>query len=392
MASTRRNTLATARRAGLLVLVNVVLLVVLFALVEGAASLLFIGHEIAHTRAVPEHQHAEHDELLGWVNLPNVDLPDMYGPGVAVRTNGQRFRNDNDFTAAVPAGRTRVICSGDSFTFGYGVDNKDTWCERLVALEPRLETVNMGLGGYGVDQAYLWYMRDGAPLDHDLHLFVFLTDDFRRMRSDRFMGYGKPFLDVRDDSLVVANMPVPETSWLARRRALHGETVARLNVVRLARRLLRLDDASRVAERHERARLADQRLHGIVARMFEELQRANAAKDSRLVLVFLPGAWDYKPDPSTDAWREFVGRESARQGIVFLDLVEEIRQVPPTEVDALYAPNAHFSVRGNAWAAAVLHRLLAPLLDDARAGGTDAAREPVSSGEPAAATSDTPRQ
>jgi hypothetical protein len=363
MNSTRRNTLGTVRRAGLIVLVNVVLLVLLLALAEGAASLLFISNEIVRTRAVAEHQHAEHDELLGWVNLPNVDLPDVYGPGVAVRTNDQRFRNDRDFTLAVPPGKKRVICSGDSFTFGYGVDNEDTWCARLATLDPRLETVNMGLGGYGVDQAYLWYMRDGAPLDHDIHLFVFLTDDFRRMRSDRFMGYGKPFLDVRDDSLVVTNLPVPKTSWLARRRALHGETVARLKVVRLSRRLLRLDDASRTAEREERARLADQRLQDVVARIFHELRRTNEAKDSRLVLVFLPGAWDYKPDARTDAWREFVRHESARQRIVFLDLVEEIRQVPPAEVDALYAPNAHFSVRGNEWAAAVLHRLLAPLLD-----------------------------
>jgi hypothetical protein len=365
MGSTRRNALATIRRGGLIVLVNVVLLVLMLALAEGAASLLIIGNEIVRTRAVAEHQHAEHDELLGWVNLPNVDLPDAYGPGVAVRTNSQRFRNDRDFTLAAPPGRTRVICSGDSFTFGYGVDNEHAWCERLTTLDPRLETVNMGLGGYGVDQAYLWYMRDGALLDHDLHLFVCLADDFRRMRSDRFMGYGKPFLDVRHDSLVVTNLPVPETSWLARRRALHGETIARLRIVRLAGRLLRLDDASRAAEREERARLADQRLQGIVARIFDELRRTNEAKDSRLVLVFLPGAWDYKPNAGTDAWREFVRLESARQGIVFLDLVEEIRQVPPAEVDALYAPNAHFSVRGNEWAAAVLHRLLAPLLEAA---------------------------
>jgi hypothetical protein len=385
MHANRGKTLATVRRAGIIVFVNVVLLVLLFALIEGAASLLFIGNEIVRTRAVPEHQHAEHDVLLGWVNLPNVDLPDMYGPGVAVRTNAQRFRNDYDFTHAVPAGRTRIICSGDSFTFGYGVDNDDTWCERLVALDPRLETVNMGLGGYGVDQAYLWYMRDGTALDHDLHLFVFLTDDFRRMRSDRFMGYGKPFLDVRNDSLVVANLPVPETSWLARRRALHGETVARLNIVRLARRLLRLDDESRAAERAERARLADQRLHGIVARIFDELRRTNEAKDSRLVLVFLPGAWDYRPDPTTDAWREFVRRESARQGIVFLDLVEEIRQVPPTEVDRLYAPNAHFSVAGNEWAAGVLHRLLSPLLEAAQGGGHSAVGSEIQGQGPAGA-------
>lgn len=365
----RSRTRTTLRRAGILVLVNALVVMLLFALLEGAASLLLTGVEIVRTDVVPEHQHAEHDPLLGWVNMPNVHLPDVYGPGVAVRTNAQRFRNDRDFTTAVPEGRTRIICSGDSFTFGYGVDNDDTWCERLVALDPRLETVNMGLGGYGVDQAYLWYMRDGASLDHDLHLFAVLTDDFRRMRSDRFMGYGKPFLDVHNDSLVVTNLPVPNTSWLARRRALHGETVARLNVVQLVRRLLRIDDVSRAAELAERADHADRRLHGIVARIFADLKRANDAKDSRLVLVFLPGEWDYRPDASTDAWRDFVRAEAARQGITFIDLVDEIRRLPPTEVDALYAPNAHFSVAGNAWAAAVIYRLISPLPEVAQGEG-----------------------
>lgn len=360
MTTTARTMAAKLRRAGVIVVVNVVVIVLLFTLIEGASSLLFIGHEIVTTPAVPEHQHAEHDDLLGWVNLPDVDLPDMYGPGVAVRTNSQRFRNDRDFTAAVPPGRIRIICSGDSFTFGYGVDNDDVWCERLVALDPRLETVNMGLGGYGVDQAYLWYMRDGAPLDHDVHLFVFLTDDFRRMRSDRFMGYGKPYLEVRNDSIVVTSVPVPRTSWLARRRALHGETIARLNVVRLARRLLPPADAARAAERHDREQA---RLREVVVRIFADLQRANEAKQSLLVLVFLPGEWDYGHDAETDAWRQVVREAAARQGIVFFDLVDEIRRVPPAEVDALYAPNAHFSVAGNAWAAGVLYRRLLPLLD-----------------------------
>jgi hypothetical protein len=348
------------RKGALIGLINLVVVILLFALVEGLASLLFIGNEIVRTPGVPEHVHAEHDELLGWVNLPNVHLPDMYGPGVEVRTNSQRFRNRQDFTRAVPEGRIRIICSGDSFTFGYGVSNDEVWCERLVGLDPRLETVNMGLGGYGVDQAYLWYRRDGVRLDHDIHLFAFLTDDFRRMRSDRFMGYGKPFLSIRNDSLVVTNHPVPRTSWWTRRRALHGEAVARLNVVRLARRLFRLDDPAGAVEREAEE---TRRLQAIVSRIFADLCWTNRSKGSELVLVYFPGAWDYTGSARTDTWRRFVREEAAKQGIVFLDLVEELRRVPPTEVDGLYAPNAHFSVAGNEWAAQVLHERLAPLLD-----------------------------
>ena len=28
----------------------------------------------------------------------------------------------------------------------------------------------MGQGGYGIDQAYLWYKRDGTKLDHDVQI------------------------------------------------------------------------------------------------------------------------------------------------------------------------------------------------------------------------------
>lgn len=356
------------RRVLLIGVANIVAVVLLFALLEGAASLLFIGNEILRAAAVPEHRHAEHDEILGWVNRPGVHLEDYYGPGVDVRINRQRFRNDREFSRTVPPGRTRIVCSGDSFTFGYGVAHDDTWCQRLAALEPRVETVNMGLGGYGVDQAYLWYMRDGVELDHQLHLLAFIASDFRRMGSDRFMGYGKPLMAVRDDSLAIVNRPVPRTSWFTRRRALHAETISRLNLVRLARKLPGLDGRTVAPEEAEREA---QRVRDVASRIFADLERVNREKGSRLVLVFLPGPWDYGGDPGTEPWRAFVEEEARRQGIPYVDLVEEIRRVPPTEVDALYAPNDHFSVAGNAWTADVLHRRLRPYLEPSPAGQGD---------------------
>ncbi len=88
----------------------------------------------------------------------------------------------------------RLVCSGDSFTFGYGVGDEATWCALLATIPPGIETVNMGQGGYGLDQAYLWYRRDGLHLGHQVHVMALITRDFERMASDRFVGYGKPLL------------------------------------------------------------------------------------------------------------------------------------------------------------------------------------------------------
>ena len=41
-----------------------------------------------------------------------------------------------------------------------GVGNDDVWCKLLESIDNRIETVNLGQGGYGVDQAYLWYKRN----------------------------------------------------------------------------------------------------------------------------------------------------------------------------------------------------------------------------------------
>jgi hypothetical protein len=61
----------------------------------------------------------------------------------------------------------------------------------------------MGQGGYGVDQAYLWYKRDGTKIEHNIQLFAFIESDFDRMRSAAFLGYSKPRLTVTGGQLSI---------------------------------------------------------------------------------------------------------------------------------------------------------------------------------------------
>ena len=345
-----------------IVAINVVVLVALLALLEGAASLLFMANEVRLTPARAEQSYSKYDETLGWVSQPNVNLPDLYGRGISLRTNAQGFRNDHDITPAVPAGKIRIICSGDSFTLGFGVDNDHAWCQRLAALDRRLETVNLGQGGYGLDQAYLWYVRAGMPLEHQVQLLAFITDDFLRMRSDRFLGYGKPLLDVRNDSIVITNRPVPKTSWITRFLAVKGHAIGNLNVVRLFYRLFRRSAVEGDAAMPSR----DQGPGRIAAHIFDQLVRLNREKKSQLVLVYLPGPGDYRSNDATTAWRGFVSAEASRLGIPYVDVVDAIRKVPPTEVNDLFAPNLHYSVKGNEFVAATLVKAVASSIDGRR--------------------------
>jgi hypothetical protein len=338
-----------------IVLINVAVLVVLLALAEGVASLLFTANRIRRTVSLSEQHYSRYDETLGWVSLPNVDMPNLYGPGVNLRTNAQGFRGDYDIARAVPPGKKRIVCSGDSFTLGFGVSNAEAWCQRLGTLDPRLETVNMGQGGYGLDQAYLWYMRAGTVLDHQIHLVAFITDDFRRMQSDEFIGFGKPMLGLRNDSVVVLNRPVPRTSAFTKWMAVKGHALTNLNIIQLAKKLSGRDPESS-APANSDAR--DQNTRAVAARVFETLARVDREKHSLLVLVYLPGLNDYRKNDLATSWRRFVQVEAARQGIPFIDLVDALRAVPPTEVDGLFMWDSHYSAAGNAFVATAVYKAL----------------------------------
>jgi hypothetical protein len=357
--------MAFIRKAAKIVAVNIAVLVLLLVLVEGAASTTLIAYRVLRNRGVSEGRHSRYDDTLGWVALPNVHLPDHYGPGVRLQTNSQGFRADRDFARQVPPGKTRIICSGDSFTLGWGVTNDQAWCQRLAALEPRFETVNMGQGGYGLDQAYLWYMRDGRPLDHHVLLFAFISDDFDRMQLTRFNGFGKPLLDVSGDSIVITNHPVPRTSWFTRWRAANIHTISNMVSVQFAS-LAKAKFARSVSasEQSDSANARARRTQHVASRIFEELSRATREKHGRLILVHLPWPGDYRGTANTTAWRAFVHDEAKRQGIPVIDFIEIFGSVPRTEISSMFAPNSHYSVKGNEFVATTLLKELPRILAD----------------------------
>jgi hypothetical protein len=330
---------------------------IVLVLLEGLSSVFYFAARLYRDRAIAEERHTRYDPELGWVSEPNLVIPDMYGPGIALHTNAQGFRGQGVVPGAIPPGHRRAICSGDSYTLGYGVDDDHTWCHILGTLPPGIETVNMGQGGYGIDQAYLWFRRDGAALEHQIHVFAFVTDDFRRMQSDRFLGYGKPLLVLRGSTLAVTNVPVPPPRPFLRWLNAHAGHLQLLSTVRLGRAI--------ADELHgPPAPALDKRMPQAVAgRLFEELLASDRAKKSGLLLVYLPTPSDYRSCEADD-WRRFTSAKARLLGIPFLDLVAELRRLPAAEVDDFFIKSSqvqyfgaagHYTAKGNAWVAHEIH-------------------------------------
>ncbi len=325
---------------------------------EGIASVYMVvarmfeqGHEV-----IAERRHTVYDPLLGWCNEPGAVIEDMYGPGVGITINEQGFRGARNYSTEVPPGKLRIVCSGDSFTLGYGVDDDSTWSAVLEELDPRLETVNMGQGGYGTDQAFLWWRRDGTELDHDLHLFAFITGDISRSQDDHNYGYPKPVLRVVEGELVTENVPVPRFPYLIPYLAQNRRFLDDLALPRLGRELGGDD-------RFAHALSADE-LRASVLAMFDELARVHRERNSLCVAVHLPmkKAWFQE---ERGGWQELFAEELPKRGILYLDLLGELKKVERSRLRNLFIvegsyPGAegHYTAAGNRWAARTIHRML----------------------------------
>jgi lysophospholipase L1-like esterase len=345
--------------------------VLALALLEGMVALartawlaLTAGDPLKHTRYDPD---------LGWSHVPGFSAGDYWGAGRSLRINRQGFRGTQDVPPSPSPGRLRVVCSGDSFTLGYGVGDQETWCAQLERIDPRLETINMGQSGYGIDQAYLWYLRDGAPLVPSVHAFAFIWDDFVRVVRDR---EGKPVIRIVDGELRVENVPVPRArhrfGWLERNSHLLDE--------------LRSVALLRGAVRAARGRSAPPWNLGEGARLAFGILRRLASTHSRngtlLVLVYLPT----REDLSTSTFEElraWLAEHAARRKIAYVDLTDDMRALAPERAAELFLRDGeipqesggHYNAAGHRFVATRLHDRLeamsevAALLAKAEAGG-----------------------
>ena len=335
--------------------INLLIIFGILTTIEGVSSFLLFWQKVNQFQPLSEEKHTQYDGLLGWANIPNINNPNLYGPGIGFQTNSQGFRNNQDFSTNIPPGKLRIICSGDSFTMGWGVSNDQTWCEQLVRRFPNMEGINMGQGGYGIDQAYLWYQRDGVKFDHNMQIFAFINNDFARMTSNTFTGYPKPLLFVENGQIVNHNYPVSKSLVLSPKLREGLKHLQELQFVQLWQSWFpkKVDHTpNQYIEKSPQT----------VLKIFEDLQRINQGKNSQLVLVYLPSYEDYSSDIS-DFWVNIIEPEAKRQGIIFINLISEFKQkIPPGELDSLFLQRGHYSVKGNTVVADMLYEKLQKVL------------------------------
>ena len=134
----------------------------------------------------------EGDPLLLWRLKPNLDR--AYWDFTLVSTNAQSFRANYPI-GEKPTGTFRIVCLGDSVTFGYRVppvwperpnDYNPEWLPYPMLLEKELRTANpnrrieafpMAVPGYTTHQGLAWLRRDIEHLQPDVVIASFGWND-----------------------------------------------------------------------------------------------------------------------------------------------------------------------------------------------------------------------
>lgn len=121
--------------------------------------------------------------------MPDPDLEARLKPGFTDRVVTTEFastwRINEDGYRGPRAGERgpaafRIAALGDSFTFGYGVEEEDAWPRRLEATldegrspSARVEVANLGVGGYGTFHEVAWLERVEQKVRPDLAVVEF---------------------------------------------------------------------------------------------------------------------------------------------------------------------------------------------------------------------------
>lgn len=113
---------------------------------------------------------------LGWKIKANGRSP-LY------RSNADGIRADREYERIIPSNIVRIASFGDSFTHGDEVENKYTWQSQMSATEENLEVINFGVGGYGLDQAFLRYKEDGLSYNPNIVFIGYMTENIARSVS-----------------------------------------------------------------------------------------------------------------------------------------------------------------------------------------------------------------
>ena len=142
------------------------------------------------------------DHDLGWAPLENCTRADTAG---LVHQNQFGLRGPDDMQLNRTSGRKRILVLGDSYVWGFGVDQSKLFSAPEVHGTDE-EILNFGVSGFGTDQEYLFYLLKGEKFDVDQVVLAFTPyNDVANNLASKQYSYLKPYFTLNNGELVLHN-------------------------------------------------------------------------------------------------------------------------------------------------------------------------------------------
>jgi len=339
------------------VLTNLSLIIVstLFTLLLSEIALRLMGFETLYVS--PERDRFwKYDSLLGWVHQPGqegiFETPQFR---TVVRINDKGLR-DRQHTYERQNDEERVLVLGDSFAWGYGVEESERFSQ-LLEQSLGVEVINAGVSGYSTDQELLWYKNEGIKYETDLVILVIAGNDVGDNDQQLVSTiYYKPRFVIEDGQLVLKGSPVPKTSpggrfvySVSQRSALAFFLVQRYFDVRslYAKSQVQSDQTELAVS----GKNAKKEPFELTIALIDEIRNIAESQNAKFMIVTTDRWWNY---PSEETYEEFV-TTLQNEGFLVLD----VESMPGFDREEMLIPDdGHWNQAGHAYVAEKIKALI----------------------------------
>jgi lysophospholipase L1-like esterase len=265
-----------------------------------------------------------------------------------------------ELAAERPPGTVRILAVGDSFTYGVGVQEEESYpslvASLLAARGVPAEVLNAGVPGYGFDQTYAAALGRARDLDPDVLIAgIHCTD----LISD----WDQALYTIDGDRLVALD---PRKNWIALQLALYRAAprlLRRSKAFQLALAALEHRDPFGLLPSRDPAVAREWQRTKIVLETSDLTERGR--RDGFRVLAVLMPCKDDIDGESARLYADLPSRLEAA-GVPTLDVSAALRAEMPGAAALFFADDIHLNPRGNrVLAERVADYLLGGLLDAA---------------------------
>ncbi|MBN1492800.1 MAG: hypothetical protein JW938_01485 [Candidatus Omnitrophica bacterium] len=347
------------RRSLTFIGITILLVIIMLIIIEGIAGVMIAGSHFIHSpmRTVRERIHTEFDPLLGWRHIPGIHKPNCFRRGVGITVNQQGLRATQEYSRSIPPGKFRVVCVGDSYTMGFGVNDHETWPVELEKLDTKIEAINMGMSGYGLDQMYLWYMRDNEKFEHAMAIIAISCYDIERMLSGTFLGYPKPVLGIDNDNTVcVAKAPRKPLFFLSPDiPILIVESLRSLHVVKMAEFIAR----KRIARLRSEFDPTNVAVTAVIDAIVADIGALALSHDREVVFAYLPSGVDFVGKRISHQVKAVMSNAVRKAGLQWLDISPAFdRFLKEHAFEDITLEDGHYTALGQRCVAEAIHEAI----------------------------------